>query len=303
MTRFEDQAAAILTQIDFTPSKIERIIHGDSLSSLVFRVWDLSNKSFILKFSYNSDRWRKEKYYLTLLQGKIPVPKIANVIPPQKEFSGGILMEDIKGELLKGPTLTNEWACKMGEVLGKLHSIPTQTYADLSLEENPENEKMTPMKAMQSYFDRSLAECETLVTSNLLKLCIQFVDEHLHLLKDVDGPCIVHRDYRPGNVIASDGKIQAVIDFENTMGSFAEEDFLQMDLLVWGKYPSTRISFLQGYETIRPLPHLEELLPLLRLLKSLGAIGFTFERGTWESKHKHVYLENLSYLKNFFKSY
>jgi len=298
----ENQVEKALKLIEFTPSKIEQIIHGDSLSSMVFRVWNLLNKSFILKFPYNADRWRREKYYLTLLQKEIPVPKMISAMPPQKEFSGGILMEDIEGELLKGQTLTNKWACKMGEILGKLHSIQVKTYGDLSLEGLPSNE-MTPMKAMQNYFDRSLAECETLIPSNILRLCIHFVDEHIHLLQDVDGPCIVHRDYRPGNIIASDGKIQAVIDFENTMGSFAEEDFLQMDLLVWGKYPSTRISFLQGYETIRPLPVLEELLPLLRLLKSLGAIGFTYERGTWKSKHKHVYLENLAYLKNFFKSY
>ena len=38
----------------------------------------------------------------------------------------------------------------------------------------------------------------------------------------------------------------------------------------------------------------------IHLLKSLGALGFTYERGSWETTHKHVYEQNISFLNHFF---
>ncbi len=42
----------------------------------------------------------------------------------------------------------------------------------------------------------------------------------------MDGTCVVHRDYRPGNLIVHDGKLQGIIDWTGARTSFAEEDFI-----------------------------------------------------------------------------
>lgn len=62
------------------------------------------------------------------------------------------------------------------------------------------------------------------------------IDTHINLLDSVDGPCIVHRDFRPGNIIVNEGKIQGIIDWAGARASFVEEDFCPLE---FGEWPVT----------------------------------------------------------------
>ena len=48
----------------------------------------------------------------------------------------------------------------------------------------------------------------------------------------------------------------------------------------WERHPDHKKSFLAGYASIRSVPDYESVMPLLRLVRSLDTIGFTFKRGT-----------------------
>lgn len=67
----------------------------------------------------------------------------------------------------------------------------------------------------------------------------------------VDGPCAVHRDYRPGNLMVHQGKLQGIIDWAGARASFAEEDFCSIEHGEWMVAPHLKKALLDGYTTER----------------------------------------------------
>jgi Ser/Thr protein kinase RdoA (MazF antagonist) len=113
----------------------------------------------------------------------------------------------------------------------------------------------------------------------------------------------VHRDFRPGNVIIHDGKIQGIIDWASGRASFAEEDFCPLEHGEWPTSPVTKASFLAGYASIRPVPDYSQIMPLLRLSRSFATMGFLIKKGTWKTIHARVYQSNRQSLDRFLQSY
>lgn len=119
---------------------------------------------------------------------------------------------------------------------------------------------------------------------------------YIDLLLSADGPCVIHRDFRPGNIIASDGKVQGIIDWSSGRGGFAEDDFCPLE---FGEWPADfKTSFLEGYASIRKVPDYKPMMPLLRLSRAIAAVGFTVKRETWESRNAKLYQCNLHYLQS-----
>ena len=80
-------------------------------------------------------------------------------------------------------------------------------------------------------------------------------------LPEPDGPCWVHFDYRPGNVLVQGTRITGLIDFESSRGGSADLDFIKVKNRVWDVCPGTKEAFLNGYTSVRPLPDIESTLP------------------------------------------
>jgi Ser/Thr protein kinase RdoA (MazF antagonist) len=136
-----------------------------------------------------------------------------------------------------------------------------------------------------------------------MEQCRGYFDTHLNLLASVDGPCMIHRDFRAGNVIVYDGKIQGIIDWASGRASFAEEDFCPLEHGEWWAHSSCKKSFLAGYASIRPVPDYSAVMPLLRLSRAFATIGFTVKTGTWESSNTRAYEFNRRFLETFFQKF
>jgi aminoglycoside phosphotransferase (APT) family kinase protein len=277
----------------------EQIIHEDSLSSSIFKLI-CEDETFILKITFNEERFRREKYYLNKVKDYIPVPKIIDLVEPTKELKGAILMQYLPSSIVFAVSLNNDLAYQMGALLAKLHQIPTRFYEDKTKGENLEPTLENGKYILKDYFERSFNECKNTLDINLLKHTEKYFYLNLEKITSLDGPCITHRDFKPGNIIIDNNKITGLIDWEIACNNFAEEDFCQMHYLVWDDYPNTKEAFFKGYQSIRKLPDLSCIIPLLRVSKSLGSIGFTVERNTYNNIHKHVYDKNVNYLKSFF---
>src|SRR5205085_798513 len=100
-------------------------------------------------------------------------------------------------------------------------------------------------------FEEGFSECRDQLPKALLDQCRIYFDKHIKLMDSVDGPCMIHRDFRPGNLIVYDGKLQGIIDWASGRAGFAEEDFCPMEHGEWQLNPTHKKLFLAGYASIR----------------------------------------------------
>jgi Ser/Thr protein kinase RdoA (MazF antagonist) len=208
-------------------------------------------------------------------------------------------MECLPGTLLKTDDLTETLAYEIGRCLAFIHLDRLPGYGDpIQCVLSPDPRVYFTLK-----FEEGLEECRHHLPIELIEQCQSYYEANVDLLMLVDGPCIVHRDFRPGNLIIHNGKLQGIIDWSGARASFAEEDFCSIEHGEWTQNPYIKKSFLTGYASIRPIPDYQHLIPFLRLNKSIATIGFTVKRGTWASTNSRVYQYNRQFLETFLKHY
>lgn len=260
-----------LQNISFT-----KVDHEEAMVALVYQ-----SKELILKISPKPNDFFREVYFLKLLENVLPVPRILDVIEPRENLHGAILMERLPGKLLSTPL-----SYELGQALGTIHSQRLHGFGDPVLDLNSDPNDYFTFK-----FEEGLQECAPILPQDLLKKCHAYFKEHLTLLKSVDGPCVAHRDFRPGNIMVHNGKLSGIIDWAGARASFAEEDFC-------AAFKSPYIDdFLKGYKNVRPIPDYQRLLPFLQLNKAIATLGFLIKK---ENTHTPLYSSNLQFLETFF---
>ena len=276
---------AVFTHID----------HEDAMVAAVFKILQLGRRDLILKVCSRKEDFLRESYFLNLFAGKLPVPKLIQLIEPEKALDAAVLMECVQGNLLQPGTITEDLAKEIGSLLARIHLEPAEGYGDLTDSTSLSDDPRLPFTMK---FEEGLEECQGHLPNSLLEICRKHFDKDIHLLTSTDGPCVIHRDFRPGNLIASNGKIEGIIDWSSGRGGFAEEDFCSLEFGGWPA--SCKAAFIEGYASIRKVPNYIQIMPLLRLNKAVAAVGFTIKRGTWESKNSKLYQSNLYYLQSLF---
>ncbi|GAB4229179.1 MAG: hypothetical protein Tsb0021_06870 [Chlamydiales bacterium] len=276
-----------------------RIDHDDTMVAVVFKVDMPSKTSFILKICTRDKDFHRELYFLNALTGILPVPKIEKVIEPAVDRAGAILMEYLEGDLLKESDWSHDLAHEVGTKLALLHSNRGDAYGNVS---GKESYPQSTLDYFQEKFFEELNECVNHLPENTISRCQNYYESHKNLLESVDGPCMVHRDFRPGNMIVYNGKLVGVIDWASARFGFAEQDFCLMEHRNWPRNPEYKKALLAGYSSIRKVPNYQGIMPMLRLGRALAVIGFTVSSGTWDGKDKEIYQYNRHFLNDFFKN-
>lgn len=270
------------------------IVHADALVAIVYKITHSDGAHAILKICPRVNDFLREVYFLKYFADKLPVPRIIETVEPKQDVYGAILMEYFQGELLKLADLSDKIAYEMGQMLALIHLNRTSGYGDLT---QPESMEASARDYFTSRFENDYNECVGHLPEDLLSKCRKYFDEHIHLLNAVDGPCIIHRDFRPGNIIINQGKIMGIIDWASARSSFAQEDFCAMEHGNWSRDASSKEAFLAGYAVIRPVPDYKELMPLLRVRRALATIGFTVKHNTWSGSNADLYRFNRDFLE------
>jgi len=263
-----------------------RIEHEEAMVSEVYQV----SEHLILKVCSRNGDFLREAFFLNRFASKLPVPRVVKLIEPEDGLDAAILMERIEGDLLRLEMIDEVLAQEIGTLLARIHLEQAEGYGDLT---DPAHLSHDPRIPFRMKFEEGLAECKGHLPEMLLETCRSHFDKDIDLLTSADGPCVVHRDFRPGNLIVSEGKVRGIIDWSSARGGFAEEDFCPLE---FGEWPEgCKIPFLEGYASIRKVPDYKPLLPLLRLNRAVAAVGFTIKRGTWATSK--LYQKNLVYLE------
>lgn len=262
-----------------------RIDHHDAMVAIVYKITRANGEEFILKISDRPNDTLREVHFLKYFRENLPVPKIIQVFP------SAILMEYLPGTLLKEADLTEELAYEIGCSLAKIHSSRLPGYGDPIGTLNNDPRIYFTMK-----FEEGLEECREHFPTDSIK---KYYAENVDLLLAADGPCVAHRDFRPGNLLVHEGMLKGIIDWAGARASCAEEDLCALEHGEWASLSHRKKFILEGYASVRPVPDYELLLPFLRLNKAIATIGFTVKRGTWQNKDASLYRYNLQFLAKF----
>jgi len=283
--------------LDLNRAVFSRIDHNDTMVAIIYRVDLPSKKSLILKICTRDKDFYRELYFLNALAGVLPIPKVEKVVEPIGGRAGAILMECLEGSLLTESDWSNELAHAVGTNLALLHSKRADIYGDAT---QCESYAKNARDYFKDKFFEELNECANHLPKETISSCVDYWESHQNLLKGVDGPCIVHRDFRPGNIIVYNGKLVGIIDWASARFGFAEQDFCSMEHRNWPSNPKYKQALLAGYSSIRKLPNYNAVMPLLRLGRALAVIGFTVSSGTWDGKDKEIYQYNQKFIDSFF---
>ncbi len=286
-----------LQKLNLQNATFSRIDHEDAMVADVYKITQPTGAPLILKICTRTNDYLHEVYFLNYFANTLPVPRIIEVVPPEVGIDGAILMECLSGTPVKITEYTNELAYEAGSLLARIHLNRVARYGDII---QPDMLSSDPRTYFTMKFEEIFAECSNHLPKALLDQCRAYYDTHIDLLMTVDGPCIIHRDFRPGNIIVSDGKLQGLIDWSAACAYFAEEDFCNMEYTEWSRDITTKKSFLSGYASIRPVPDYRAMMPLLLLSKALDIIGFTVKSGTWNGSHARIYQFSRQFLESFF---
>jgi len=283
-------------QFDLQSATFTHINHTDTIIAEVYKVITTDKKPFILKVCPRSDDYFREVYFLHQLKDCIPVPQIIATLAPSSDHFGAILMEYMEGELLKNEDWSNDLAFEIGVALAHLHNNRTDEYGDLT---KPKTLVREPSLYFNEKFQEELDECKGHLSENLIEKCSAYLDRCQSLLEGVDGPCAVHRDFRPGNMIVWHGKLQGIIDWASARSGFAEQDFCSIEHFKWASDSKYKKILLDGYSSIRPVPNYQVVMPLLQLGRALAVIGYTVQSNTLDNRDWGLYTLNRKFLDSF----
>lgn len=283
-------------QLALQAATFRHINHTDTIIAEVYKVVTPDKKPFILKICPRIDDYFRETLFLRQLKGCIPIPQIIATVEPSSSHFGAILMEYVNGELLKDQDWSNDLAFEIGIALARLHNNRADRYGDLT---KPETLVREPSLYFNEKFQEELDECKGHLPKNLIDKCSAYLDNCQNLLANVDGPCIVHRDFRPGNMIVWHGKLQGIIDWASARSGFAEQDFCSIEHFKWAPHSKYKKTLLDGYSSIRPVPNYQLIMPLLQLGRALAVIGYTFKSKTWNNSNSRLYTFNRQFLDSF----
>lgn len=285
-------------RLNLQNATFSRIDHEDGTVAIVYKIAQPAGEELILKVCARPNDYLREVYFLKLLAGKLAVPCIIQAMQPEEGIHGAILMERLPGALLKATDFTDSLAYEIGSHLARVHLNRAAGYGDLIHSQSLSPDPRVPFTQK---FEEGFEECNQNLPKALLEQCRRYYDSHIDLLASVDGPCITHRDFRPGNVMVHEGKLQGIIDWAAGRASFAEEDLCPLGHGEWPDRPIGKRSFLKGYASIRPVPDYTAVMPLLRLSRAFAVIGFMVKSGLWESTHARIYQFNRHFLESLFK--
>jgi len=277
-----------LKELNIKPIEIQQV--PESYSSEVYLLILNQNQKFILKIPYNQSKYKREIKILKLLEGKLPVPKIINHYFDMEDKRGVILLSYIDGVPIN-KEIDDKLAFEMGNLLAKVHSIK-MPYFNLN---DKEEDWDTSIKTK---FDNWILECRGNIEDDFLDKCKSKFNQMSKKLPKADGPCLVHFDYRPGNILIKDNKIVGLIDFESSRGGAADIDFTKMKLYVFDRFKNSKKSFVKGYESIRKMPNIDIALPFYLFFNGVGGLAWCVRRNEID---KEFFIENYNQVKEILR--
>jgi len=267
----------VIAHFNLSVAQVESV--EGSFSSIVRILTLESGERLVLKIPFIQRKLFRELRALQDLQGDLPVPEVIDYRVRDDGGPSALLLSVLPGKIVTS-TVTPELAFALGALLGRLHTHRLDRFGDAfeATEASPP-EWWTMLDCM---FQRWQPLCVGVMPLELFQGTLDCYAKLYASLPEPDGPCWVHFDYRPGNVLVQGTRITGLIDFESSRGGSADLDFIKVKNRVWDVCPGTKEAFLNGYTSVRPLPDIESTLPFYALHNAFGGIAWCVRRSGTE---------------------
>lgn len=266
----------------------------ESFSSQVYKLNLTNGETVYAKIPYNKDKLYREFCMLEMLREALPVPRVLDFWSGDDLISGALLLSEIKGIPCTG-AIDNELAFQIGVFHAKLHEVKMPGYGVEVLDGFQFSNQKNWRLYIKNNFEKFTEPCKEVLERGLFEKCINYFESAFPVLPSPDGPCVVHMDFRPGNILTNNNMVVGIIDFESARGGSTEIDFTKINRYVWEVNPQSRISYKEGYSTIRPLMDLETILPFYNFYDAFSAIVWCKNRGI--EKNRAFLKESISVLQ------
>ncbi|GIP38435.1 phosphotransferase [Paenibacillus sp. J31TS4] len=250
----------------------------DSHSSEVYRVELRQGGDVYVKLPFNREKVYREQAMLGRLKGRLPVPEVLGLWEGDEETAGALLLSPVPGRQPAG-VFSPELAHDIGRTLARLHAVEMPGYGTDGQAGFRPLAQPDWRAYIRANFAVQLAEAEPLLGAELAEACRGRFEALFAGLPPQDGPCAVHFDFRPGNLLVDGDRVTGVLDFESSRGGSSEIDFTKVEQDILAVHPGTREAFASGYASVRPLPDLERILPFYSFYESVGGVAWCQRRG------------------------
>lgn len=267
----------------------------ESFSSDVYKLTLASGENVFVKIPFNKDKLYREFQMLETLKGIIPVPKVLDIWYGDESTTGALLLSAIQGMPCTGD-IDEKLAFQIGVFHAMLHEVKTPGYGYHVTDGFKILDQNNWRLHIKSNFEKWKEPCKEILDPELYERCILHFDGVFSALPEPDGPCIVHMDFRPGNILVNGNQVVGIIDFESARGGSSEIDFTKVNRYIWEVNPRTKLPFMEGYQSIRPMLALERVLPFYDIYDAFSAIVWCKNRGI--EKNQTFLQENIVTLRN-----
>ena len=260
----------IQNAIDRFNLQVQSIEQVPESNSAIVRILTLNNQQkAILKIHWSAKKAKRERQALLELKH---LPHIPNLLDSFIEANGhALLIEYLDGVPISHPkNLTPTMAYQIGEMMAGIHGVKRPDFWG-----QPSWKAFLELKVKEY-----IANCQPDTSlTNLDKAKTAFY-QLLPQVGQYESACLTHFDLRLGNILAKNGKVVGIIDFESSRGGSGDMDFYKLWREVWLSYPSLKSAMTAGYESIRPIQvDLDKVLPLYAIYNNLGGLAWCVIRG------------------------
>lgn len=264
----------------------------DSHSSTVYKCNLLNGNTFFIKIPYTKLKFERELEAYRILKGKIAIPKLLDYWTGDERCPGAFLLSALKGQPLTTEA-TPKLAYHVGVTHAKLHAVEISNEGLTTIQ----NVFLDWSNFLDTMFYSFAKDVKEVLAEHLYYQSIEKYEHMKRRLPPPDGPCFIHMDFRPGNIIVDGENVSGIIDFESVRFGSTEIDFTKLfrDFLSF----DTELfqAYKEGYYSVRSLVDLDLILPFYRFTDAFNSIGWCKRRGL--EKNASFYEKNLVLLKKF----
>jgi fructosamine-3-kinase len=280
------------------PDSIETIAGG--LMNTTCRV-RYPEESYIVQVNSNTEPHEMEnclKCFQFLQNSKVPVPE--TITEEVGEYDSGLytIVEDLKADSIN-ENLNKENSVTSGKYLAYIHD--SKSFEKAGWWEWKDGEPTVigfPGDSLKSRIKKNLEDKLEFFQDEdidwLIDVTQRFLDSYLDFVPTDFEPVFVHHDYNPGNILATDGEIKGIVDFDYAHASHGQRDLVKAANNFWIRGRVDRKHVYNGYKQVRNLgDDFEQNEPVYRLETFIDILKAMIELDNMSKEEAKKYQETV----------